>query len=299
MKICKRIFLFIFVNVLIITSVSIIFSFFNIKPYLSRYGMNYSSLFIFCLIWGMVGAFISLLLSKKMAKWMLKIKIITDFNKNEKESLIFNMVKELSQKENIKMPEIGIYSSKEVNAFATGASKNRSLIALSSSLLETLDEQEIKAVLSHEISHITSGDMVTMTLLQGIINAFVMFLARVIAYALSSRSRDRNNSFNYFSYMMMVFLFQFVFMIPGSLIIAFFSRRREFRADKNGAFLCGKENMIKALSALKKVQDIKDPKLSDAIKNFKISNFSKKGGILKLFLSHPPLEKRIERLKSL
>jgi heat shock protein HtpX len=302
MNVLKRLFLFFIINIIIITTISFIISIFNLQPYISSFGLQYSSLLIFCLLWGMGGAFISLLLSKKIAKWMMRIKIISSFSDNPEEKELFDLLKKLSEKANLKkMPELGIYDSNEVNAFATGYSQKNSLIAVSKGLLSRLNTNEIEAVLAHEISHITNGDMVTMTLLQGIVNAFVMFLARVLAYLLASRNRGSRNNFSYFSYMAFVFLFQFVFMIFGSMGIALFSRRREYRADKGGAELSSKDKMIDALNALRVLKEVKDPhqeQKAAAIQSLKISNRKTKKGFLRFFATHPPLEDRIERLKN-
>jgi heat shock protein HtpX len=187
-----------------------------------------------------------------------------------------------------------------VNAFATGMTKNHALVAVSSGLLQKMSTNEIKGVLGHEMAHIANGDMVTMTLLQGVINAFVMFLARVLAYVLSSVGRgEKNNSPSYGMYYVFVFLFEMVFMLLGSMVIAAYSRFREFRADEGGAKLAGKDKMIDALSALRVMQEIHDPvKEQAAFQAFKIST-PKKGGFLRLFSTHPPLEERIERLRRL
>jgi heat shock protein HtpX len=302
MGILKRLFIFFIINIIIIATISIIISLFNLQPYLSSFGLNYSALLIFCFLWGMGGALISLLLSKKIAKWMMKIKIISSFSQDPEEQELFNLLKNLSEKANLKkMPELGIYNSNEVNAFATGYSQKNSLIAVSKGLLKRMNAKEIEGVLAHEISHITNGDMVTMTLLQGIVNAFVMFLARVLAYILASRNRGSRNNFSYFSYMAFVFLFQFVFMIFGSMGIALFSRRREYRADRGGAILAGKDKMIEALNSLRVLQEIKDPmqQKAAAIQSLKISNKKTKNGFFRLFATHPPLENRIERLKNI
>jgi heat shock protein HtpX len=195
------------------------------------------------------------------------------------------------------MPQVGIYTSPEVNAFATGPMQSRSLVAVSSGLLNRMSEKELEGVLAHEVSHIANGDMVTMTLLQGVINAFVMFLARVLAFvcsAIGSQGKERSVSGSYYAF---VFLFEILFMILGSLVIAFYSRFREFRADRGGAFLAGKETMIAALESLQRTVQIHDPVAEKpALQAFKISA-SKGPSILALFATHPPLDTRITRLK--
>jgi heat shock protein HtpX len=301
MRMLKRVFWFLLINILVITTISLIISIFNLNPHISRFGIDTYSLLFFCLIWGMGGSFISLLLSKKMAEWMMGIKKISSLTQKEEEKELLNLVKELSRKAGLeKTPEVGIYDSCEINAFATGPTKKNALIGVSSGLLNKMDSQEIKGVIAHEISHIANGDMVTMTLLQGIINAFVMFLARILAYAIASSGKNKENSngFSYLSYHLFTMAFQTIFMIFGSMGICFFSRKREYRADRGGARLAGKEEMISALKKLMLLQEIKDPEATPqaaALNALKISNFSKKS--LYLFATHPSLVDRIDRLK--
>ncbi len=300
MAFAKRIFLFLALNFLVILMITIVLNLFNIQPYLNAYGVNYSQLALFCLIWGMGGALISLALSRVMAKWMMGVQTIDPHTKNSDERHLLDIVYKLSKKAGLSaMPEVGVYRSNEVNAFATGPTQRRSLIAVSTGLLSRMKESEIEGVLGHEVSHIANGDMVTMTLLQGVVNAFVMFLARVLAMALSGfgRSRENQSGGSYGSFILFTFLFQTVFMILGSLVIAAYSRYREFRADQGGAKLAGKDSMISALQTLRVLQEIRDPRAENpATAAFKISHPAKKG-FLSLFASHPPLEERIERLK--
>ncbi len=300
MAIAKRIILFLLVNILVVSVISFLLYFFNIQPYLQAQGLNYTSLAIFCLMWGMVGAFISLALSRIMAKWMMGIQVIDPQTRNSSEAEVLNMVYALARKAGLpKMPEVGIYQSPEVNAFATGPSRSRALVAVSTGLLNRMNRDEIEAVLGHEVTHIANGDMVTMTLLQGIVNAFVMFLARVLAFALSrvlGRGRDDSeSSFSPLMFQLMVFFFEIVFMVLGSIVIATFSRFREFRADAGGARLAGKEKMIAALQALKRVVEVKDERVQQPA--FQALKISGSGGFLKLFSSHPPLDDRIARLQ--
>ena len=197
------------------------------------------------------------------------------------------------------MPEVGIYESNEVNAFATGPTRNRSLVAVSSGLLNRMGSEEVEAVLGHEVTHIANGDMVTMTLLQGIINAFVMFFARILALAISRafgrRDDDSLTEVSPLYYQLTVFALEIVFMALGSIVVAAYSRRREYRADLGGARLSTPQKMIKALVALQKTSSVEDPDLNQkAVQAMKISNRS---GFLSMFSSHPPLDQRIERLK--
>jgi heat shock protein HtpX len=301
MAIAKRIFLFIVINVLVVLTISIVLNLFGVKPYLSAHGIDYRSLLIFCLIWGMAGAFISLGLSRIMAKWMLGVQLVDPKTNDPQLRQLVAMIKKLSSEAHLPaLPQIGIFSSKEVNAFATGPSRRRALVAVSTALLEKMDQQEVEGVLAHEISHIVNGDMVTMTLIQGIVNAFVMFLARALAFVFSGIGQKRQGAGgSYMSYFLFVLLFEVVFMLFGSMVIAGFSRYREFRADRGGAHLAGKEKMISALERLRSLQNFRDAKAEkSAIAALMISH-PRKSGILSLFSSHPPLEKRIERLKVL
>lgn len=299
MAMAKRIFLFLAVNFLVILMISVILNIFNIRPFISQYGIDYQSLLIFCLVWGMVGSCISLALSKTMAKWAMGVQVIDPNTNNPEMKRLLETVYELARSAHLKyMPEVGIFASKEVNAFATGPSKKRSLVAVSTGLLQRMSQKELEGVLAHEITHITNGDMVTMTLIQGVVNAFVMFLARILASIISGLGRNRNDSSSgsYGSYMILVFLFEIVFMILGSMVIAWFSRQREFRADRGGADLAGKEKMISALESLVQLQEIKDVNVDKpAYQALKISTGKSRFGAL--FATHPPLSERIARLK--
>lgn len=195
MRIAKRVFLFLTVNVLIMVTISLVLNLLGVQPYLTAKGIDYSSLAIFCLLWGFGGAFISLALSKVMAKWMMGVKILdpkTVSGANDR--WLIQTVHQLAAKAGLqKMPEVGIYESEELNAFATGPTKNRSLVAVSTGLLDRMDRGEVEGVLGHEIAHIANGDMVTMTLVQGVVNAFVMFFARILAFAVSQLVDEEND----------------------------------------------------------------------------------------------------------
>lgn len=298
MKLAKRIALFFIVNILVITTISLILSLFNVRPYLTAYGLDYKSLAIFCLIWGMVGSLISLALSKQMAKWMMGVKIIDPNKADSTLRALLSQVHNLCQVAGMNhMPEVGIYESNEPNAFATGPSEKRSMIALSTGLLNRMSSKELEGVIAHEISHITNGDMITMTLLQGIINAFVMFLARVLAFAVSNLGRSKDESPSFLSYTLFTYLFEVVFMVFGLLVITAFSRYREFRADEGGASIAGKDKMIAALEALQRMQNQATSKKENSFAMLQISS-GKKRGLSRFFSSHPPLQERIERLKT-
>lgn len=295
----KRIALFIAVNALVVFTVSIVLNVLGVRPYVTAYGLDYQSLLVFCLIWGMGGAFISLGLSRVMAKWMMGVQIVPSDTQVPELRALVQMVHELSRAAGLPaMPEVGVYESLEVNAFATGPSKSRSLVAVSRGLLHRMKQEEVKGVIGHEVAHIANGDMVTMTLIQGVVNAFVMFLARAIAYGLTmARGQgDEERDGTPASYYALQFALELAFMILGSIVVAWFSRYREFRADKDGARLAGKESMIQALESLKRTFDSVDRSAQPAVHAMKISQ--RPGGILQLFSTHPPLEERIARLRN-
>jgi heat shock protein HtpX len=299
MAFLKRIFLFLIVNILIVTTISIILNLLNVKPFLNAHGLDYQSLLIFCLIWGFGGAFISLGLSRMMAKWMLGVRLIDPTTSDSTQRKLVETVHTLARAAGLPvMPEVGIYDSPEINAFATGPSRRRSLVAVSSGLLKRMSPDELEGVIGHEISHVANGDMVTMTLIQGVVNAFVMFLARALAYVFSGMgNKEKSSSSSYFMFNVLVFVFQLVFMILGSLVVAAYSRFREFRADKGGASLAGREKMISALQALQKVQEIRDQRVEKpAFQSMKISH-QERQGLIAFFATHPSLELRIERLR--
>lgn len=298
----KRIGLFLLVNILVVTTISLILNLLGVRPYLNAYGMDYQSLAVFCLIWGMGGALISLAMSRMMAKWMMGVKIIPEDTRDPVLRELVQTVHSLARAAHLPaMPEVGIYDSPEVNAFATGPSKSRSLVAVSSGLLQRMNAAEVKGVLGHEVAHIANGDMVTMTLIQGVVNAFVMFLARAIAFAITSTrdSRDSREGSSFGSYYLVQFVLEIVFMILGSMVVAWFSRYREYRADAGGAQLAGRPNMIQALEGLNRTFNVVDPEVaasSSAVQALKIS--SRPSNWMRLFSTHPPLEERIARLKS-
>jgi heat shock protein HtpX len=302
MGIAKRVLLFLLLNFLVVFMISIVVNLLGLRPYLNAYGIDYRSLLIFCLIWGIGGAFISLSLSRVMAKWMMGVKVIDPRTHNPEEAKLVETVHALCREAGLShMPQVGIFRSNEPNAFATGPMQSRSLVAVSTGLLDRMNSSELRGVLGHEVSHIANGDMVTMTLLQGVVNAFVMFLARVLAYILSGlgRSRDSNSGGSYGSFIIFTWIFEVIFMILGSLLICAYSRYREFRADAGGARLAGQDSMIGALQALRTYQQVKDPRADNpSIAAFKISHPDGKKGWLRLFMTHPPLEERIKRLKS-
>ncbi len=291
----KRFGLFFMVNILVVVTISVVLSLLGVKPYLTAQGLNIESLIIFCLMWGMGGSFISLMISKQMAKWSMGVEIIDPNTQDPSLRHLVGTVHRLSRSAGITtMPEVGIYNSPDINAFATGPSKNNSLVAVSTGLLSRMDHAEVEGVLAHEVAHISNGDMVTMTLIQGVMNAFVMFFARIAAWALAQNSKEENR---YMIQHMSVFLFEIAFGILGAMVTASFSRWREFRADHGGASLAGRNKMIAALEKLQKVYDPQSPEQdqSSALATLKISG--RTSGLLAMFSTHPRLEDRIAKLK--
>ncbi len=298
MAFMKRIFLFAVVNILILVTISITLNLLGVRPYLTRQGIDYGALLIFCLVWGMGGAFISLGLSRVMAKWMMGVRVIDPATADPSARELVNTVHTLARSAGLpKMPEVGYYESPEVNAFATGPTKSRALVAVSTGLLQRMGRQEVEGVLGHEIAHVANGDMVTMTLIQGVINAFVMFLARVLAFVVASfiRGRDDERGGSYWIQYLLVFVFEILLSILGAMVVAFFSRFREYRADAGGARLAGRTSMISALEALQRTTQLIEPG-KPSVATLKISG-RKTGGFFAMFATHPPLADRIARLK--
>ncbi len=304
MQMFKRFGLFIGINLLVVLTLSFITSALGLNPRITDAGYDMTSLIGFCLVWGMGGAFISLLISKKMAKWSMGVKVIDPQTTDSNERALLETVYRFARTAGLsKMPEVGVYPSPEVNAFATGPSKSNSLVAVSTGLLETMDKTSVEGVLAHEVSHIANGDMVTMTLLQGVMNAFVMALARIVAFAISNalRGDDRDGKgLGPFAYFMTVMALETVFMLLGSIVIMWFSRQREFRADRGGAQYAGRGSMISALTALRGLQPVnyevaKQTEAQPAFASLKIS--ATKPGWANLLRTHPTLEDRIARLE--
>jgi len=286
----KRVVLFLVTNLVVVLTLSIVLSVLGVNSYTGGTG----NLAVFCLVWGMGGAFISLAISRMVAKATTGMKVVDPSSAGRDEAWLYQTVERLTRQANLPMPQVGIYDSPEVNAFATGPSKSRSLVAVSSGLLRSMRPNEVEGVLAHEVAHIANGDMVTMTLVQGVMNAFVMFLARIIAMALRGNSRDdRGYGYGGGSYMV-VFLLEMVLGIAGSIVTAWFSRQREFRADYGGAVLAGRSNMLAALKRLAGTQELIDPR-HEALATMKISGAPK--NYMMLFSTHPPLEVRIAALE--
>jgi heat shock protein HtpX len=288
----KRIFLFILTNIAVVLTLTIVLSVLGVDRYVGPAGLNIGSLATFCFIWGMGGAFISLQMSRFMAKRATGMTLVDGRTGDPRADRVYAMIAGLTQKAGLPMPEVGIYDSPEVNAFATGPSKSRSLVAVSTGLLRSMNDDEVEGVLGHEVTHIANGDMVTMTLLQGVINAFVMFFARLIAYVIANRGDSRDRGYNGGSFIVVIVL-QIVLGILGSLITAWFSRHREFRADRGGSQLAGRERMLGALRRLAANRDMVDTQ-HEALATLKINGAR---NWMVFFATHPPLEVRIAALE--
>jgi heat shock protein HtpX len=288
----KRIILFLLTNLAIVLTLSVVLSLLGVGNYITPYGLDLEALAVFSLVWGMGGAFISLQMSRWIAKRATGVRLIDGNSGNADADWVYATVARLTQQANLPMPEVGIYESPEVNAFATGPSKSRSLVAVSSGLMRAMRREEVEGVLAHEVSHIGNGDMVTMTLLQGVINAFVMFFARVIAFAISRGGDSRSSAGSNF---MVVMALQIVLGILGSLVTAWFSRQREFRADRGAATLAGRDRMIAALQRLAGNRELVDTS-QQTLATLKINGAR---GWMVFFSTHPPLEARIAALQRL
>lgn len=288
----KRISLFILTNILVVVTISLVFSLLSNFLGIRAGAEGYSSLILFCSVWGMGGAFISLLMSKFMAKMAMGVEIIDPATRDPHLRSLVETVHELARKAQLpKMPEVGIFDNPELNAFATGPSKSNSLVAVSTGLLNRMSQDEVEGVLGHEIAHIANGDMVTMTLIQGIVNAFVMFFARIIGGIISSQVEEKSR---FWVRMLVVMVLEILFSILGSIVVNAFSKRREYRADYGGASLTSKHKMIGALRRLQANYESLESDQS-GLATLKIS--SKSDGWKSLFSTHPSLEDRIRTLE--
>lgn len=297
----KRIFLFLATNIAIILVVTVIIfvleHFFGIRITPSLAG-GYGWLFIFALIFGFVGSFVSLSISRWIAKRAYDIKLLSEerlMDYDPKSQLVYTIVVRIARQNNIDMPEVGVYESVDPNAFATGPSKNRALVAVSSGLLMAMTPAEIEGVIAHEMSHILSGDMVTMTLLQWVLNTFVIFFARVLGHILDSAVFKNEREGNGWGYYISVMLLEVLLGILASLVLMAFSRYREYRADEGSAKSVGKDKMIQALKRLQYIVSSKDIIDDGKLQTFKIHS---EKGYLSLFMSHPSLADRIANLES-
>lgn len=291
-----RILLFLATNAAVLVLISVVFQIFGLEGILQENGVDLDlrALLVMSAVIGFGGSFISLLMSKFMAKRAMGVKIITQPS-NQAEQWLVETVRRQSEEAGIGMPEVGIFNAPEPNAFATGASKNNSLVAVSAGLLQHMNADEVEAVLGHEISHVKNGDMVTMGLLQGVVNTFVIFFSRIIGHVVDRVvfKTERGYGPGYFvtSLVAQIFL-----SILASMIVMWFSRRREFRADAGGSELAGREKMIAALRRLQQASGEKDS-LPDQLAAFGIAG-GVGHGLKRLFLSHPPLVERIAALEA-
>jgi heat shock protein HtpX len=286
----RRIGIFLITNILVMAVLSVVLSFIQL-PSDQVYG-----LLAICAVFGFGGAFISLLLSKFSVKLAYRIKIIDPRTASGRALHLYETIRKMAEYERIRPPEVGIYEARDANAFATGATRNRALIAFSTGLLNSLNDQEVEAVAGHEMTHVLQGDMVTMTLLMGIVNTFVMFLARILAYALDIAmrgDRDRGGGLGFFGYFMVVMLLQNVLFLLANIPLCAYSRHREFRADAGAARLTQPSYMITALEKIGAAHY--PPQKSDSYALAKINNKRR----MSLFATHPPIEARIERLQKM
>lgn len=289
----RRIILFVLTNLAVMALLTIVVKVFGIDTIAyNKTGINFQGLLVLSAVLGFGGSFISLLASKWVAKWQTGAHVIENPS-NPTESWLLTTVRRQAEGAGIGMPEVAIYDAPEMNAFATGASRNNALVAVSTGLLQQMSREEVEAVLAHEVSHVANGDMVTMTLIQGVLNTFVIFLARVIGAVVDRAiSGNRDSGGGGIAYFLVVMVLQVVLGALASIVVMAFSRWREFRADAGSARLAGKQNMIAALERLN--QGHGENTLPSAIQAFGIAG----GGMRRLFSSHPPIEERIAALRS-
>ena len=289
----KRTLLFLATNMAIVLVLSVTMRLLGVEPYLNANGLNLGSLLIFAAVMGFGGSFISLAISKWSVKKTMGVRVI-EAPSTSTEFWLVDTIRKYAAEAGIETPEVGVYESPDVNAFATGMSKNSSLIAVSTGLLRQMTKQEAEAVLGHEVAHAANGDMVTLALIQGVVNTFVMFLSRVIGHLVDRVvfKTERGHGPAFFVTMIAA---ELVLGILASMIVMWFSRQREFRADQGGASLAGRQNMI---AALQRLNSLHPQPLPDKMAAFGIAGGGG-GGIKRLFMTHPPLEERIKRLRAM
>jgi heat shock protein HtpX len=287
----KRIILFVLTNLAVVLVLGVVASLLGVNRFLTSNGLDLTALLGFALIMGFGGAFISLLISKPVAKWSSGVQVIAQPS-NADEKWLVDTVQKLADKSGIGMPEVGIFEG-DPNAFATGAFKNSALVAVSTGLLQNMNHDEIEAVLAHEVAHIANGDMVTMALIQGVMNTFVVFLSRVVGYAVDSflRKNDEENTGPGMGYWITTIVLDIVLGFAAAIVVAWFSRQREFRADAGAAELMGrKQPMMNALARLGGLHTADLPK--------SVAAMGIAGGMGQLFSTHPPIEERIAALQN-
>lgn len=288
----KRIGLFLLTNMAVIAVAMLAINILGVGSYMEGTSLNLGNLFMFALIIGFAGSFVSLAMSKWLAKMTTGAKVI-ETPRNADEQWLVDTVARQAAKAGIKSPEVAIYDSPEPNAFATGMTKNNSLVAVSTGLMRQMRQNEVEAVLGHEVAHVANGDMVTMALLQGVLNTFVIFFAKIVAYIVDRVVLKNEEPGHSWTFIIVDIVAQILFGILASIIAMKFSRYREFHADNGGAYLAGKENMI---AALRRLQTMQPGELPDQMAAFGIS--AKKSSFGDLFKSHPDLEDRIARLEA-
>lgn len=292
-----RIGLFLLTNLAVIVVASITLNLLGVGSYLNAAGgLDFGNLLVFCFVFGMAGSVVSLFLSKWMAKRSTNTYVITQ-PRNQQEQWLVQTVAELAQKAGIGMPEVGIFPSNQSNAFATGWNKNASLVAVSSGLLQRMRPEEVRAVLAHEIGHVANGDMVTLALVQGVVNTFVMFFARIIGHLVDRVLLKNENNSHGIGFYLATIVAEIVLGILASAVVMWFSRFREYRADEAGAKLAGSGAMINALQRLKDEQNLPN-EMPDTLTAFGINKGQAVGMLQKMFSSHPPLDDRIAALRS-
>jgi heat shock protein HtpX len=290
----KRIFLFLVTNLAVLLVLSVVARLFGLDVWLAQHGESLEGLLVWAALFGFGGSFISLAMSKWQAKMFMGVRVIGQ-SADPTEQWLLSVIEHHARAVGVRMPEVGIFNSPEPNAFATGASRNSALVAVSTGLLQRMNRQEVEAVLGHEMTHVANGDMVTLALIQGIVNTFVLFLARVVGNIVD-RTVFRSDDGRGIASGITFYILQIVFGILATPIVMWFSRQREFRADRGGAQLAGTGTMIAALEALKQVHQ---PLPARQFAAFGIADGTVGGGIKRLFLSHPPLDERIAALRSL
>jgi heat shock protein HtpX len=290
----KRIILFVLTNLAIVLVLSIVAQLLGIDRWLAAQGSSLSALLVFAAFFGFAGSLISLAMSKWTAKRMMGVQVIDPQSANSSEQRLLTVVRGLAQHAGVGMPEVGIFDSPTPNAFATGARRDNALVAVSSGLLARMSDRELQAVLGHEITHVSNGDMVTLALIQGVVNTFVIVLSRIVGNVVDRAvfRSDRGQGPGYF---ISVIVAQIVLGVLASIIVLWFSRQREFRADRGGARLAGTDSMIAALERLKAIQEEPLPAQLEA---FGIATGKASSGFARLFMSHPPLDERIAALRT-
>jgi len=290
----KRILLFIVTNLAVLAVLTLVARLLGLDTWLAEHGESFGGLLVWAALFGFGGAFISLAMSKMQAKMFMGVQVINDSPDPTAQWLV-SVVDRYAREVGVRMPEVGIFNSPAPNAFATGASRNSALVAVSTGLLQSMNRQEVEAVVGHEMTHVANGDMVTLTLLQGVVNTFVLFLARVVGQVVDRavfRSQDGRGIGSFMTF----WVLQIVFGLLATPIVMWFSRQREFRADRGGAQLAGTGNMIAALEDLKRGHE---PLPAQQFQAFGIADGGVRGGIARLFMSHPPLDERIAALRAL